>query len=299
VPKYRLYIPTLALLDMSEQPAPENRFRRPETLFGNKPVEKKSTIKKVLGPLAVAGLILAKFGSFLLPLVKVFQIAKIATLGSKFLITGGTMLLSIWFYAQRWGWKFAAGFVFSIFVHELGHVYMAWKKGVPISAPFFIPGFGAMIMQKRAAKTKWDEALIGIGGPIAGTVTGLVWLLIGILSNHPFFFALAYTTFFLNIFNLLPIMPLDGGWVVRAISPKLFVIGIAGMVWLFVAGYIHNPFILMIVLLSVPGMIHSFRTRKELESPEEASTSKKFLLGAGYLLLCIALLGLMEFSHLV
>jgi len=236
------------------------------------PPKPPSLLKKVFGPLAVIGILLAKFGGALLPLLKVLQLAKLATFGAKFLTTGGSMLLSIWFYAQRWGWKFAAGFVLSIFVHELGHVFVAWRKGVPVTAPLFIPGFGALILQKRAAKSKWDEAMIGIGGPVAGTLAGFFCFALGMATNNSLFLALAYTTFLLNLFNLLPIMPLDGGWIVGAISPKLFVLGVAGFLYLFISGYIHNPMILLIVILAVPGMIHAFRKRHEPPPPTGAST---------------------------
>lgn len=109
-------------------------------------------------------------GKFLLPALQWLKLAKVAAAMGKVLTTGGTMLLSVVVYAQRFGWSFAAGFVLSIFVHELGHVYAAWRKGMPVSAPIFIPGLGALILQKGRAKSVWDEAVIGIGGPLAGTL---------------------------------------------------------------------------------------------------------------------------------
>src|SRR5207253_8577684 len=127
---------------------------------------------KRLGPIGaflalVAGKLkwLLALGKFMLPALK----------------TGITMLVSIGYYSLLFGWPFAAGFVLCILVHELGHVFVAWRMGVPVSAPLFIPGMGALILQKRWARSAWDEALIGIGGPVAGTAAGLAcWALSGV-----------------------------------------------------------------------------------------------------------------------
>ena len=84
--------------------------------------------------------------------------------------TGGTMLLTIWVYATIWGWKFALGFVLLIFVHECGHLVAAKEFGLKVGAPVFIPFMGAFIALKEAPRDAWIEAVVGIGGPVLGTL---------------------------------------------------------------------------------------------------------------------------------
>jgi len=249
---------------------------------------------KALGP--VGALLILVFGKakFLLGALKFLKLGYLLT----FLKTGGTMLLSIVVYSQRWGWAFAVGFVLSIFVHEMGHVLAAWRLGVPVSAPVFIPGFGAFILQKKAAKSAWDEAWSGIGGPAAGTLAGLVLLAAGWLAGSPFFIALAYVTFFLNLFNLTPIFPLDGGWITGAVSPRLWLVGIVILGAMFVTGYLRNPFILLLLLLSLPRLIKGLRHGDA--SPEgvaPATPRQRLVMGFSYLALCGMLAWLMSFTH--
>ncbi len=189
-----------------------------------KPGDNKPKWAKKLGPLGTALLfLLAKAKAaltFIIPILKFLKLGKV-------LLTSGTMLLSVWVYSLLFGWKFALGFVICIFVHEMGHVLAAMAYGVPVSAPVFIPGFGALILQKRGAKSAWIEAIIGIGGPIGGTISALACWAIYATTNNPLFLGLAYVAFFMNLFNMTPMFPLDGGWIVGAISPYLWAAGLA------------------------------------------------------------------------
>src|SRR5882724_5201130 len=153
-------------------------------------------MKKALGPLAVLGALLAKFKALLLPALKFFPLI---------FKTGGTMLLSIGFYAMAWGWKWAIGFVLLIFIHECGHLIAAKRLGLRVGAPVFIPFMGAVIALKEAPKNAWIEAQVGIGGPLLGSAGAVVCYAIYIFTGQPLFAALAYTGFFLNLFNLAPI----------------------------------------------------------------------------------------------
>lgn len=250
------------------------------------------------GPVALFALfllsklkLLAGVGKFLLPAVQFLKLGKLLT-------TGSTMLLSVGVYAQIFGWKFAVGFVLSIFAHEMGHVYAAWRLGLPVSAPIFIPGMGALILQKKAAKSTWDEALIGIGGPIAGTLAGLLCLAVYAVTGSGLMLALAYTGFLINLFNLIPIFPLDGGWITGAVSPRLWTIGLAGMVALFATGMIRNPFILLILLLSLPRLWHGLRTGDVTpEGGSPVTPRQRMAMGSAYIALCGSLAWLMAVTH--
>src|SRR5216117_4382053 len=144
-------------------------------------------IKKALGPLAVVGVVIAKFFAklkfFVLPLLKFLPLL---------LKSGGTMLLMIWVYTQLWGWQFALGFVLLLFVHESGHLLVARKFGLKVGAPVFIPFMGAFIALKEAPRNAWMEACVGIGGPMFGTVGAVGCLGLAFVTGNPLFRALAY-----------------------------------------------------------------------------------------------------------
>ena len=141
---------------------------------------------------------LKQFGTLL------FTLFKYAKFG-KFLLTGGTMLVSAWFYALIFGWQFGVGIVLLIFVHEMGHVVAAATQGVRVSVPIFLPGMGALIMKDKAARSAYGEAIIGIGGPIGGTLASLACVALFMITGGEIYRGLAYFGFMMNLFNMMPI----------------------------------------------------------------------------------------------
>ena len=238
---------------------------------------------RFIGIIAALGLLLAKSGKFLLIGFQAIKLVKFTAL----LKTGGTMLFSVWFYQLTFGLPFSIGFVFSILVHELGHVVAALAVGVPVTAPLFIPGFGAMISHREAPKTAFAEAVIGIGGPLGGLVATVGFLATAIYSGEPLFFALTYTSALINLFNLTPVMPLDGGWITGAVSPYFWLIGICALGYLMFAYGFVNPLLLLIILLSLPRLIYGLR-HGTVATPDlaPATTSQKFLMGVAYIATC-------------
>src|SRR5215510_9233281 len=188
-------------MNLQTQPTAEYKAPSEETAW--------SRVKKALCPLAVIGVLIAKFFAklkfVLLPHLKFFPIL---------LKSGGTMLLMIWVYTQLWGWQFALGFVLLLFVHEAGHLVVARKFGLKVGAPVFIPFMGAFIALKEAPRNAWMEAYVGIGGPMLGSFGALVCNALGHFFAAPIFIALAWFGYFLNLFNLTPVGMLDGGRIV-------------------------------------------------------------------------------------
>lgn len=199
-----------------------------------------------LGSAGVALAFILGKAKFLLPL---FKFTKFSTLL--------TMVLAVWVYAQLWGLKFAVGFILLIYVHEMGHALVLSQQGIPAGAPIFIPFVGAMITMRKLPPNAYVEALVGIGGPILGSAGALVCLLIGMWTESMFWFALASTGFLLNLFNLIPISPLDGGRIVGVISRWIWVLGyiIGGIV--FFATY--SPILFLILLLGLFSLGKTFR----------------------------------------
>jgi Zn-dependent protease len=175
--------------------------------------EEQSPLKRLLAPLVAAGATIAKFGAVIVKL--------------KFFTLGFSMIASIWAYALVFGWQFAVGFVLLIFVHEMGHVVVLRARGISAGLPVFLPFLGAVVSMKESPKSAYDEALSGIAGPISGTVGAYAVLAAGGLYDSELLHALGYTGLLLNLFNLLPVLPLDGGRTAAALSPKLWGVGLA------------------------------------------------------------------------
>ena len=120
-------------------------------------------------------------------------------------------------YALIWGWKFAVGVVVMLLVHEMGHFVEAKRQGLEVSLPRFIPFLGAYVLIKNAPLNPWRNALVALAGPAAGGLFGAACYAIGAARSSDLFYAIAYFSFLLNLFNLIPIGILDGGAIVRAI----------------------------------------------------------------------------------
>jgi Zn-dependent protease len=213
-------------------------------------------LKRAAGPLAAIGLIALKFGTklkallFLLPKLKLFT-------------TSATMLVSIAAYALIWGWTFAVGFVLLLLLHELGHVIQLRREGVEASAPMFIPFLGAVISAKSLGDDAAAEARVGLAGPILGSIATLVPLGIWLATGNEFWQALAYVGFFINLLNLLPVLPLDGGRAMAALSPYVWFAGFAGLIVL--TFFFPNPILLLVLIF---GGIESWRRWKARKTPE-------------------------------
>jgi Zn-dependent protease len=212
--------------------------------------------KKLAGPLIAAGLLVLKFGAKLKVLLVALPKLKLFT-------TSASMLVSIAAYALIWGWSFALGFVLLLLLHELGHVIQLRREGIEASAPMFIPFLGAVIAARSMGDDAAAEARVGLAGPILGSLATLVPLGIWLATGEEFWQALAYVGFFINLFNLLPVLPLDGGRAMAALSPWVWIVGFAGLVALTIA--FPNPILILVVLF---GGLESWRRWKLRNSPE-------------------------------
>ena len=212
--------------------------------------------RRGLGALAALGILAFKFGAklkallFLLPKLKLFT-------------TSASMLVSIGAYSLIWGWRFAVGFVLLLLVHELGHVIQLRREGIPASAPMFIPFLGAVVAMKELPKDAAAEARVGLAGPVLGSLAALVPLGLYALTGDELFKALAFVGFFLNLFNLLPVLPLDGGRAMAALSPWMWFVGYALLI---AATFVFpNPIMILILLF---GGLETWRRWRQRKSPE-------------------------------
>jgi Zn-dependent protease len=216
----------------------------------------------------------------------------------KLLTTSGSMLVSIGAYALIWGWQFAVGFVLLLFAHEMGHVIQLKREGVPATAPMFIPFLGAVVGMKRLPDDAAAEARVGLAGPILGSIACLVPLNLYFWTGNHLFQALAFTGFFLNLFNLAPVLPLDGGRAMAALSPWMWLAGFGLLLGVGIA--YPNPIIILILVLGGYETYRRFRDRKQpaQQAYYQVPPRSRALIAAVYVGLAIALVIAMDATHL-
>jgi Zn-dependent protease len=233
--------------------------------------------RRLAGALAGAFFLILKFG----------KVALLALPKLKVLTTSGSMLVSVAAYSLIWGWKFALGFVVLLFVHEMGHVIQLRREGVEASAPVFIPFMGAVVWAKSLGGNALAEARVGLAGPILGSLGAAACIPIADATGNEMFRALAFTGFFLNLFNLLPVVPLDGGRAMAAMSPWLWFLGFFGIV---LAVFLYpNPIIILIALFAG---LETYRRYKALRSGDETVKAYYKVAPRHRLLVALVYLGL-------
>jgi len=174
----------------------------------------------------------------------------------KLATTGGTMLLSLAVYATIWGWPYAAGFIALMFAHEMGHYVAARQCGLNVGAPTFIPFVGAWINLKDQPHDVRTEAYVAVAGPLVGTIAAVAVYLWGRSTDSALALAIAYAGLFLNLFNLLPISPLDGGRITAIISPRVWLIGAPVLVAILF--YRPSPILLIIAIIAFPQLMKAW-----------------------------------------
>jgi Zn-dependent protease len=247
------------------EPEPDRRFEAretpepatlpdPEPAHGERGYEPvhpgwglRDLVRKLLAPVAALGFLIVKYGGLLLKF--------------KVVTTAASMLVSIAAYTWIWGLPFAVGFVVLIFVHELGHVIELRRQGVPASAPLFIPFLGAVIGMKQLPDDAWKEARVALAGPILGSLGAAAFWVAGEAAASDLLVGLAFVGFFLNLFNLIPIVPLDGGRAVGALHPAVWFAGLVMMVALVFLS--PNPILILIVILGGFELWRRWRERGE------------------------------------
>jgi Zn-dependent protease len=177
----------------------------------------------------------------------------------KFGKAGGTiitMLVSLAVYTGIFGWKYAAGFIALLMIHEMGHFLAARQRGLAVSTPTFIPFVGAWIQLKEQPMDVETEAYVASAGPLIGTLGAVAIYAWGRSTGNQLLLAIAYGGFFLNFFNLIPLSPLDGGRMTAILSPRVWFIGAPMMLAL---TYFHpSPLLVLILVLSIPSLMKAW-----------------------------------------
>jgi Zn-dependent protease len=209
-----------------------------------------------------------------------------------------TMLVSLAVYAGIFGWRYAAGFIGLMLVHEMGHFIAARQRGLPVGTPTFIPFVGAWIELKDRPMDVETEAYVASAGPFLGTVGATLVYLWGSHTQDNLLLAIAYGGFFLNFFNLIPLSPLDGGRMTAILSPRIWFIGAPMMLAMML--YRPSPLLLLIAIISLPALKQAWHYDPEATENRAyyaAPTSVKVEYGLFYLGLAAFLAVMTDATH--
>jgi Zn-dependent protease len=277
---------------------PTNSHAPDENPFAGQPSRPqpiRTARKRIGSALAAIGALIAKFGVALKALI--FALPNL-----KLLATAGTALVSVAAYSLFFGWEFAAGFVVLLFVHEMGHVIALRREGIKASAPMFVPFMGAAIFTRSLGDNALAEARVGLAGPILGSLGAAAVALVGELTGSSLLIALAYFGFFINLFNLLPVVPLDGGRAAAAMSPWMWFLGFGVLVAL---AFLDpgNPILLIIVIFAGFQTWHRWQQRKTRSLQQAAyyrvAPRHRLMVGAVYVGLVALLVFGMHETHIL
>ncbi|GCE25003.1 hypothetical protein KDA_04870 [Dictyobacter alpinus] len=245
----------------------------------------------------IAGLggILLAIGSFLLKFKSLAFLLKFGGFGF-------SALLSVVAYSFLFGWQFAVGLVVMLFIHEMGHALVMKLKGIPMGGMIFVPLLGAAVTMRQMPKNAKDEAEVGIAGPIAGALAASACLLLALQQPGAIWAPLAYFGFFMNLFNLIPIVPFDGGRVLAAIDRRVWIIGFVALlgyqIWQWMTGNFY-PWLLLFVFMAATQLWSRGLRSQNAESLEyyNVPMSSRILMGLLYFgLVAVLFLG-MTFAH--
>jgi Zn-dependent protease len=251
-------------------------------------------LKRIFGPIAVIGVLILKFAAKL-------KFLLVALKGAKFLTTSASMLVSIAAYTFIWGWRFAVGFVALLFVHEMGHYIQLRREGVKPSGMLFIPFLGAVVGARSLGGSALAEARVGLAGPVLGTLGAAAVAAVGFALDSELLKALAFTGFFLNLFNLLPVVPLDGGRAMAAMAPWMWFVGLGAVVTLVFLW--PNPILILIAIVGAMDVYQRWNARRHGNDEGRAYYRVKpvhrLAVGAVYIGLIVALVVGMDVTHVV
>ena len=257
----------------------------PHELREYEPIQPRGTdwrgiFRKLWAPIAAVGAFLAKFGAVLLKF--------------KFLFS---MFVSAAVYVWLGGWWFGIGLVVLLFVHEMGHVIEAKHQGLPVSVPVFIPFMGALITLKQMPHNAWREAKLAIAGPLLGSAGALALYLAGVAWDSRQLKALAFLGFFINLFNLLPVVPLDGGRITAALHPALWLAGFAALLGL--VFWRPNPILIIILIFAASELWRRWQMRRHPQMQEyyRVKPHQRAIIGVLYFGLAVLLVLGMHATH--
>jgi Zn-dependent protease len=271
---------------MSWQPPTEERdtdVTAPAPLPDPPVQQQRGLLRRVGGGIAAGALLLVKWAG-----------AALALLGKAgFLFS---FLISIGAWALFAPLPFAIGIVVMLLAHELGHAFWAKREGLEVSAITFVPFLGAATLLEKP-KDVYTDAKVALAGPAIGGLAAAAALWLGQNQDSDPIRMVAYLGFLLNLFNLAPVSPLDGGVVAQAFHPAFWLVGLFAVALL---AFAHPNIILWLILAAcIWSFYRSWTHRNDpaFLAYRRISWSQRVIIGVAFLVIAGLLVAGMEASY--
>ncbi|HJW93341.1 MAG TPA: site-2 protease family protein [Thermoanaerobaculia bacterium] len=255
----------------------------------------------VSGALLAIGVVLLKLKAILILMIeqgRLLWVNPFEGFGAwQFAVAGGSMALSIAAYAKQASLEIGIGFVVIIVIHEVGHAVVIRAKGLRAGWMVFIPFIGGAVTVKDQPRTAYDDAQIGLAGPIAGTFASLAALQIFKWTGNGPYLVIAFAGFSINLLNLLPIGLLDGGRISGAITKWMWLLGGAVLTYKTIS---HPNVLLVLILLLSLFQVYASIVREQSEEFYRVTGIQRAAVAVAYFSLVIFLghQALMAFDRL-
>lgn len=132
----------------------------------------------------------------------------------KVLLAGASLAAYSWLFS----FQFAIALIACLMVHEYGHIRAMKYFGMKTKGIYIIPFLGGLALSDDKINTRWQDVTISIMGPVFGLLLSLILMLVYWITGNIFFAGLANFNALINLINLLPILPLDGGHILKSIG---------------------------------------------------------------------------------
>ncbi len=236
--------------------------------------------KAFSGFLLTLGVIAAKFKLLLVNPFEGFG-------AMQFTVAGVSMAITIAAYAMKSPLALVVGFVLITFIHELGHAVAIRAKGLRAGFMVFIPFVGGAVTLKDQPRSAYDDAQIGLAGPIAGTVASLVVLQSYKWTGNSDYLLIAFAGFVINLVNLLPIGMLDGGRISAAITKWMWLIGGGALIYKVYKQ--PNPLMILVLVLAAFQVYASILREQDDKAFYDVTVGQRTAIAVAYFLLVVFL----------
>ncbi len=237
------------------------------------------------------GAVIAALAAFLLKFKFLFLV------GAKLFAISWTFLLSLWIYVVIFGWRLAIVVMLLLLAHELGHYFAFRAYGLPVRLPAFVPLLGAFTAGAPPDDLEQD-AYIALAGPLVGLGLAAICYAIGDATQDRFWYACADLSAFLNLFNMIPMPPFDGGRIIGALWPPLWIVGFALFVGFAILMHIPVLFVAIIGVLGLPSMLAAWRGHVDPRA-QRMTFGARVRVSLWYLATVLGLFFVMAQSHLI
>jgi Zn-dependent protease len=198
---------------------------------------------------------------------------------------------------EAYGWASVIGILSQVVVHELGTLVVGWRWKLPLRLRFFGFGANATAMLEAQPRQVWTDAVVGFAGPLTGSVFSVALALTYNLTDNPLFLGMACVGYFYNLFTLIPILDLEGGWIAPALAPQAWVLGLFAIGVELTSQF--NLVLLCVFCFAVPRIVLILRARAP-RTDIACTTNQRIMIAVGYfvLVLCLAWFGSTTFEEL-